>query len=253
MSKKQNKEKASNKADMDMIRQWEKTLLPKEIIKLKKSVAEKDLGQKTVNICNKVENEEKLTQKELKYIKKFLLNYREAINKHDVEGAVESIEKHKTNIKTQQDLMDLFSNENRFKIKMGFPVDGIKTIFEFKVKKITDMAAVTLVTDHANLYSDVTEEEINIVNKQIKGEEITPEEQQVIEEANRRMLESQTENQVEVINNFLARQVTLSDDKDIPIETWQNFPFLEKLSLYIKARDILGLTERANEELFLVE
>lgn len=256
MSKTQNKKKTAQKIHNDVKNYWEKEVLPEEIIKLSNSVSIYNLDKKTQRIIKKVESKEDLNSDELKYIKKVLANYREAINKHDVEGTVESINQHKRHIKTQQDLVALFDNEDddRFHIKMQFPIDGILTLFEFDVKPITDIQAVNLVMDHANLFEDLTENEISLFNKETAGQEITEEEQQVIEEAKRKILELETENQVEIMNKFLARQLTpqaYDNVEDNINKFWKKFPFLERMSLYLKVRDILGLTERANEELFL--
>lgn len=177
------------------------------------------------------------------------------MKKHDVKGAVEATKEHKTYIKTQQDLVELFDNddEDRYKIKMQFPVNGIKRIFEFNVTPIADIQAVNLVMDHAHLFKDVTEEEMHLFNKENMNQKLTKAEKKVIAKAKEKLAEAEAENQISIINTFLARQVTPPsyDNIEDNIKFWNKFPFMHRFSLYMKVREILGLTEEANDKLFL--
>lgn len=232
---------------------WVEKIMPNELKDLQEYFDLEELPDEVQEIIKKVDNKENLNDDELKYIKKFLAEYRGPMKEHDIKGTIKAVEEHKRHITTQQELVALFDNEERFHIKMQFPVDGILTLCEFDIQPLADMQAVNLVMDHAHLFKDVTEEEMEIIGKEAQNQKLTVAEKKVAEKAKIKIAEAEAENQLDVINNLLARQVTPPDFDNVEDNKnfWKKFPILERISLYMRVRDVLGLTERANDKLFL--
>ena len=65
-------------------------------------------------------------------------------------------------------------------------------------------------------------------------------------------MESSMEDRMHQINFLLANQVSPPSQGTVDdrVKFWEKFPFNDKMSLYLKIEDKLGLTEHFDDELF---
>ena len=104
-----------------------------------------------------------------------------------------------------------------------------------------------------DLFKDYSEDEKQLFNKAQEGEELTPEEQAMVEKMTKDLNALAGQEKAKLIDGFLASQLRLpesSQDYNDRLFFWKKFPFLEKWAVVGKVEERLGLTETANEKLF---
>lgn len=228
---------------------WVENVLPHKV----ETLPYEKLTQKEQNIINKIRNNKTLTDDELTTIKQTTADYGEALEKYDAEKTIEAYEEFQDNITTEQELLELVDQQNKpqeLLMNCHFN-EGVKKV-KFTIYPIDDSRAVQMTQLHANIYQDLTPEENKTLIKQQKGEKLTKAEEDVIEHINNRVMESSMEDRMKQINFLLANQVTPPSNGTVndKIKFWEKFPFNDKMSLYLKIEDKLGLTEHFDDELF---
>jgi hypothetical protein len=242
--------KVENKK-IDVNKYYEENILPEEIGKLPYD----KLSPYEQNIVFKIENKQHVTRTELKKIKKTVKRYKQFTRKYDVEKTVESAKKLQENITTEQELLDIFDNEKRNTIHMHLNVngEGYRDLY-FKIKPLDDSRAIKFSEQHIDLYRDMSDKEKETFRKAQNNKPMSKEEQDVVEELNKRLMETQITDKADMINEFLAYQVTPPDyDGDIEKrkEFWKTqFPFYPRIALFIKLMDYYGLNSESEEKLF---
>ena len=228
---------------------WVKNVLPHKVETLpydKLSVEEK-------GIINKIRNTETLTDYELKIIKQTTADYSEALEKYDAEETIEAYKEFNDAITSEQELLKLVEEQNKpQKLKMNCHFnEGVKLV-EFTVYPINDSRAVQMTQLHADIYQNLSPDENRVLLKQQKGERLTKVEEDVIEHINKQVMESSMEDRMHQINFLLANQVSPPSQGTVDdrVKFWEKFPFNDKMSLYLKIEDKLGLTEHFDDELF---
>ena len=104
-----------------------------------------------------------------------------------------------------------------------------------------------------NLFKDYSEQEKQLFNKAQEQEELTPEEQIIVEKMTKDINAIAGEEKAKIIDGFLASQLRLpesSQEYNDRLLFWKKFPFMEKWAVVGKVEERLGLTETANEKLF---
>ena len=228
---------------------WVKNVLPHKV----ETLPYEKLSVEEQKIISKIRNNETLTNDELKTIKQTTADYSEALEKYDAEETIKAYQEFNDAITTEQELLNLVEEQNKpQKLKMNCHFkQGVKLV-EFTIYPIDDSRAVQMTQLHADIYQDLSPKENQILLKQQKGEKLSKFEEDVIEHINKKVMESSMEDRMHQINFLLANQVTPPSNGTVDdrIKFWEKFPFNDKMSLYLKIEDMLGLTEHFDDELF---
>jgi hypothetical protein len=155
-------------------------------------------------------------------------------------------------IATEQELLDYIYNQERPTITMNLNINGVVKQFTFTVKPLEDSRAVKMLEQHIDIFQDLSNEERTIYMKYENGEHMNDKERRVLEHIQNKINENRTVSQLEEITTFLAWQ--LEEPKSLDLEQkkefWKNFNFMQRMALYAKVLDKLGLNQEFNEELF---
>lgn len=259
MSKKEKKisKPDENLDELEYIEQfWIKNQLPHLI----ESLPYDKLTLTERNIIDKIREEKTLTSEELDIIKKTSATYQVALKKYDAEEIIEAHEGFNELIRDEQELLDLVdaqSKPQQLVMNCRFNVDGkqVTRKVQFTVHPVTDSRAVEITQAHMDIYRDLNDKERSTLLKQQKGEKLTQAELDVIEHINQKIENENLTTRLEQINKLLASQVTppSSGSLEDRVRFWEKFHFNDKMSLFLRVQDLLGLTEASDDELFLVE
>lgn len=236
---------------MDVNKYYEKNILPTEIEKLPYN----KLTPYEQSIIFKIENKQHVTKTELKKIKKTVRKYKEYTRKYDPDSTIEACKKLKENVTTEQELLNIFDIDKNKTIHMHLNVngEGFKDLY-FQIAPLEDSRAIKFSEQHIDLYKDMSESEKTTFRKAQNNEEMSKEEKDVVEDLNQRLIETQITDKADMINEFLAYQVTPPDfngDIEKRKEFWKNqFPFYPRIALFIKLMDYYGLNNESEEKLF---
>lgn len=227
---------------------WVKNQLPKEV----ESLPYELLTNEEKYIVDKVRAGRELTQDEIDIIKRTRKEYEEPLKKYDANEIIESNKMLDEMIGTEQELLDFVYNQERPKIKLNLPIDGVQKQFTFTVKPLDDSRAVKLLEQHIDIFKDLSQEERVIFQKDSNGEHLNDKEKQVLEHINQKISENRSLSQLEGITNFLAYQ--LEEPKSLSFEQkldfWNNFNFMIRMGLYSRVMQKLGLDEEFSDNLF---
>lgn len=235
---------------------WVKNELPKQV----ETLPYDKLTHKEQKIINKIRKGKKLKKHELDIIKQTTSKYQVALKKYDAEEITEAYEEFNDIIQTEQELLDLVDAQNKpqkLRMKCRFNINGkLKyKIIEFTVHPLDDSRAVEITQTHIDIFQNLNPKENNILLKHQKGETLTQAEKEVIEHINKKVMGEQLEERMEAVNRLLASQVTPPSNGTLEerMKFWEKFHFNDKMSLFLRVQDLLGLTEARDNELFLDE
>lgn len=194
-----------------------------------------------------------LTDEELSIIKKTIGEYHEIAKKYNAEEIIENNKVLEQSIATEQELLDMVYSTEEKVIKMKLPFGKETKIMEFHLNPLDDSRAVQMLEQHIDIFKDLSDEEQKIFEKNSNGQKLNPKEEKVLEHINKKITENQTKDKLEEVCNFLAYQIkeptSLSfEDKLI---FWSKFQFMHRMLLYQRVMTELGMTDSANEDLFL--
>lgn len=227
---------------------WVKNQLPKEVETLPYEM----LTSEEQYIVDKVRNGKELTQEEIDIIKRTRKEWEEPLKKYDANEIIKSNEMLQKQIATEQELLDFIYNKERPTITMNLDINGVVKQFTFTVKPLEDSRAVKMLEQHIDIFQDLSNEERTIYMKYENGEHMNDKEKRVLEHIQNKINENRTVSQLEEITTFLAWQ--LEEPKSLDLEQkkefWKNFNFMQRMALYAKVLDKLGLNQEFNEELF---
>ena len=227
---------------------WVKNQLPKEV----ESLPYEMLTDEEKYIIDKVKNGKELTQDEIDIIKRTRKEWEEPLKKYDANEIIESNQMLQEQIATEQELLDFIYNQERPTITMNLKIKGVTKQFTFTVKPLEDSRAVKMLEQHIDIFKDLSNEERTIYGKFERGENLNEKEMKVLEHIQNKINENRTISQLEEISTFLAWQ--LEEPKSLNLEQkvdfWKQFNFMQRMALYGKVLDKLGLNEEFNEKLF---
>ena len=212
-----------------------------------------DLKSEEQIVVIKCKNHDDLTDEEFALLKKTLQKYRGAINKYKPSETVETVEKTKDMILTEQDWLDIVDNTQNRLLKVNVPYEEKWYPMEFEILPLDDSRVIPTLETHVELFKDYTREEMVTWNKAQNGYTLTPEEQAVVRKMTKEIEEKNSEDRITSMNNFLAAQLRLpesSSDFNTRVEFWAKFPFVAKSAIMFKVEDRLGLTDQSSEKLF---
>lgn len=212
-----------------------------------------DLTIKEQKVVTKCINHDDLTDKEFTLLKETLQRYRKAINEIKPTETVESAEKTVQLIQTEQELLDLLDSPEMKTLLVHVPINGNLYGFDFEILPLDNSRAIKGINAQLDLFKDFTKQEADIYTKAQTGQELSHEEQVLLDKVNRELEEKASEQQEEIIITLLASQLRLpnsNEDMEARRKFWERFPFNAKVSIFMNVQEKLGLTEQSNEKLF---
>ena len=204
-------------------------------------------------VVDKCIQHDDLSDDEFRLLKKTLQKYRKAIRKHKPAETIESVEKTVQIIETEQELLDILDSPEMKTLLVHLPFNGQVYEMDFEILPLDNSRAVKGIGMQLELFKDFTKEEAQLYSKSQAGEELTPEEQLIVEEMSKEIAKRANEQQEEIIVTLLANQLKLpNSNQDIEARKkfWEKFPFNAKVSIFIKVQDKLGLSEYSDKKLF---
>lgn len=195
-----------------------------------------------------------LTDDEFVLLKATLEKYREYITKYRPTETVEAMENTIQIINTEQEFLDILNDESNKMLRVHLTYQGQVYEFNFEILPVDDSRIVDYMEMNIDLFKDYSNEEKQLFTKaQENKEELSSEEQAIIEKMTKEINAMAGQEKAKLIDGFLASQLRLpksSQNYNDRLVFWKKFPFLEKWAVVGKVEDRLGLTETANEKLF---
>ena len=204
-------------------------------------------------VVDKCIQHEDLSDDEFSLLKKTLQKYRKAIRKHKPRETIESVEKTVQIIQTEQELLDILDSPEMKTLLVHLPINGKIYGFDFEILPLDNSRAVKGIGMQLELFKDFSKEEAQLYTKSQAGEELSQEEQLIVDEMSKEIAKRANEQQEEIIVTLLANQLRLpnsNQDVEARKKFWEKFPFNAKVSIFMKVEDKLGLTEYSNKKLF---
>lgn len=201
----------------------------------------------------KCKNHDNLTDEEFTLLKKTLVRYRGAINKHKPTETIDAMGKTIEIIGTEQELLNILDDPLYKKLTVDLPLNGKKYRMTFEILPIDDSRVVDYLQMNIDLFKDYSNTEKELFMKAQGGEIITPEEQAIVDKMTKELNAMAGQEKSKMIDGFLAAQLRLSNssqDYDKREEFWAKFPFMAKYAIVTEVENRLGLTELSNEKLF---
>ena len=225
----------------------------KEAELIKQFVPEEDLTKNQVKLLDKCINREDFTDKQLSELKLILVKYRKILQKIRPDEALDNVDTAIQMIKTEADFIALMNTEQERRLLVHIDTVGGKKEFDFEVLPINDSRVIDSLEMQIDLFRDYSLEEQKIYAKSTTGETLSQEEKDIIDKMNREILEKQSTERIKTIHSFLAHQLKLygSNASIEERETfWELFPFYEKIAIFMRVQNMLGLSDVKNSELF---
>ena len=204
-------------------------------------------------VVDKCIEHEDLSEDEFSLLKRTLQKYRKAIRKHKPSETVASVEKTIQIIETEQDLLNILDSPEMKTLLVHLPINGKIYELEFEILPLDNSRAVKGIGMQLDLFKDFSKEETQIYAKAQAGQEVSNEEQLILDEMNKEIAKRANEQQEEIIITLLANQLRLpnsNQDVEARKKFWEKFPFNAKVSIFMNVEEKLGLTEYSNEKLF---
>lgn len=213
------------------------------------------LNQEELLVVNKCMAHQDLTDDEFTLLKKTLQKYRESINKYKPTETINAMEQTVQIIRTEKDLLDILDDETNKFLKVHLTYNSKVYEMDFEILPIDDSRIVDYMQMNIDLFKDYSKEETELFLKSQNNEELTSEEQAMVEKMTIEINAIAGQEKSKMVDGFLASQLRLPESSQEYHERllfWKKFPFLEKWAIVQKVEDRLGLVERSNEELFPV-
>lgn len=242
-------------ANANAIKELENELLTTEWVKEAEQIPLDKVEKAEQIILIKCINRDYLTEDEKTQLKEILQRYRPAIEKLE---PVETLENIKNNIQFVEDektfLKLVEDNKKNNIITMYYPLNNeqeLKLVFD--IYPVTDSQAVLGISENLNFFKDFTEKEINIYNDYKNGAAQTREEIAIAENLNKKIEKLTQEKQVEIMQEFLARQTKFHNKNssyDEMLKVFQNMQLGYVALLFQKVQNITGLADIEVERVF---
>ena len=194
-----------------------------------------------------------LTDDEFTLLKATLEKYRGAITKYRPTETVEAMENTVRIINTEKEFLDILNDESNKKLRVHLTYQGQVYEFNFEILPVDNSRIADYMEMNIDLFKDYSEDEKQLFNKAQEQENLTPEEQIIVEKMTKDINAIAGEEKAKLVDGFLASQLRLpesSQDYTNRLLFWKKFPFMEKWAVVGKVEERLGLTETANEKLF---
>lgn len=210
------------------------------------------LSDYETKLLNKCIHHNPISDEEFKDLKRLLNDYRPYLDKYKPKETLESVDKTKRIIKTEQDFLDMVDNTHN-ELHINIPFNGELYPVDLEILPLDDSRAIKTLSHHIDLFSDYTPDEIMTFQKSQEGEELTKEEQALVAKMTSEIEDKASENRIITTNEFLASQTRLKNstaDYETRLRFWQKFNFSAKFAISFKVEEILGLNEDITNRLF---
>lgn len=174
--------------------------------------------------------------------------YNEEIIPEKIEKTIEVIEDFEEIIETEQQLVELF-NEERFNLDVVYK----NRLLKFKIKPITEGDDLSFLDLDLAIYSDMSEEEAETIEKVVKNEKLSKKDEKILEAMDERQMKKIAEKGYEMVNKLLAQHVTPPDyngDLEKRYKFWEQADFILKELLVKEVTDRLGIDGNQTAKLF---
>lgn len=207
-------------------------------------------------LAEKCINKEDLTETEKSQIKQLLYNYRPFFKKYNSDKAVESIENNLNVIKTENELLRLLHDPNRYRIDMNYWLNGVKYVLQLRIKPITEKQHIDTLGTQLGLFKDLKQDEKKLIAKAETQQPMSAEEtkmyQALMDKINEKVYNY--EYNVQIINEFLASRVEFVNTElnsfEERLSFWKEIDLNTKTALFTEVRGRLRLSDTFQDELF---
>lgn len=187
-------------------------------------------------------------------LKEILERYRPAIIKHDPIGTLENVETNLEYNNAEKGFLEILQQQSHEKtLTMNYPLDDGST-YELKLKiKESDSQSITDLQTNFKLFEDLTEKEDMVRFKQQQGQQLTREEQIILQGINKKIEEKVMSNQYEMMIEFLATHTTIINEEHDYNYMKAVYQTMEKQymeQLFARVSKISGLINQEADDLF---
>ena len=201
---------------------------------------------------NKCIHHNPINEDEFTDLKRLLNDYRPYISKYKPKDTLESVDKTKRIIQTEQDFLDMVDNTHN-ELHINIPFQGELYPVDLEILPLEDSRMIGQLSKHVDLFKGLEPDDILLFNEAQQGKELDEKEQAIVDKLTLEIEERASENRMEQINDLLASQTRLKGstaDYQIRLQFWKKFNFQAKFAIYFKVEDILGLNEDITNRLF---
>ena len=195
-----------------------------------------------------------LSDEEVEQVVEVISSYVPSIRKHKPQEMLHNYEENTQTINAYEQFMQLTDKSNQITTIPFSYTMGKQTIdTEFDVYPITDNQAVLDISTELELFKDFTEKEMLIYNKNQQGNNLSREEQIILNSVNKRIQEKTIQQSIPIITEFLSIQLQFKGcnvSRDEMRTALRRIPIKDLLRLYEEVEKILGLDNVTEVEVF---
>ena len=203
--------------------------------------------------------EDDFTEEEIDDLEQVLGRYREAIEKHEPQQAIENLEHNTQLVQDEKSILSLMREAREEQtLTMRYPLSDNETIdIKLLVKNEIDAEALDDLQQNLELFADLTQEELETYQKYTHDEQMTREERAIAEHIEEKLREKSAKNITQmrtVAIKFLAKQTRLYDDPDSSeegmYEIYSEMKLGYLLALFEKVQSMTGVSNIETDNLF---
>lgn len=244
-------------ATIKLEKQLLKTTWITEAELIQKYVPEDDLSKNQKKLLQKCIDKEDFTDKQFSDLKLLLNKYRLFLQELNPEEKIKNVEETVQLIHTEQEFLDLLDQDNYTNLRVNLPYNGRLIEFEFEILPLEDSRIITALESHIDIFQDFDfdfDEAVTYSNASFKNpEDLTEEEQRIVEKLNKEVMARVSTERIKGINKFLSNQLRIKGS-DCSVEVrqnfWNKFHFNAKFAVFTLAQERLGLNTIEHKKLF---
>lgn len=224
-------------------------LSKKEWILDSKEIPTGDLTLAEQMLIEKLQNKEPLTDDELDQVEEILGRYRSAMNELKPTETLENVEKNIIYVQDEKTLLKLLDEEEEIEtVTMYYPLNKDKEVkIQIDIKPLKDSQAILDLQSNLSMFTDttITQEENTIYQRSIRGEELTPEEQQMAQMVAEKVNEQTSGHEMEIVYQFLSYQTTLHGQDNTPEQMrqlYEKMDFMYVIQLFNEVQGKINLS-----------
>lgn len=196
-----------------------------------------------------------VSKEEFQKLYSYVSDYEQAVHEIRPDEIKESTEKFSKLLQTEEELINFLEHDyTTFKFAPR-NMQGDRCELTIKVKPLDDASIITMVEANENLFRDYTPEELEVAQKQGRGEKLTRAEQQIMNDLTKSMNGGQNYTErFNTIKKFICNTCSIlfpnGHETAFTVELLNQFRFNDVMSLYMKVEDIVGASADSNDKLF---
>lgn len=246
-----------DKEMLERQKQFENEYKHSEFFKDKiKTINPEYLDEDEKKIIEKIKNNQEITDDEFRKIFIYISDYDKAENEIKPDEIIEARKTETEIIQTEKELVDFLNNDYiEFKF-CPHNMRGQRIQLTIRAEPISDSTIIKTIETHENIFKDYSPEEMEVVNKNARGEKLTRAEIQILNKITNELNDEDNSyaERFNSIKEFICETCYIiypdGSRTDLTVNLINKFRFNDIVSLYIKLQDVLGLTEDNQEKLF---